>query len=235
MLNPSWLDEIRDQLKRQELPPPYVERLCRELSDHLHDIQEEKQGMDAEMVDASNVRMGEPSDLAQFIGSEFRKQSFSRKHPIAMFAAMPVLLLLGIWGGLYAGLELFDYVLASLLGESVEWAATESVAISLSPTDQLIVYGVIWVPVALTTVIFCRAARRRRVSWRWPLLTAATLAVFPGMTVRVMPSMILIGVQPAITAALLLQALLPLTIAGCYSWRRSRLERVEWAIDLRGS
>ena len=42
---------------------------------------------------------------------------------------------------------------------------------------------------------------------------------------------ILIGVQPAITAALLLQALLPLTIAGWYSWRRSRLERVEWAID----
>ena len=99
MLNPSWHDEFLDQLKRQELPPPYVERLCRELSDHLHDIQEEKQGMEAETVDTPNVRMGEPSDLAQFIGSEFRKQSFSQKHPIVMFAAMPVLLLLGIWAG----------------------------------------------------------------------------------------------------------------------------------------
>ena len=93
---------------------------------------------------------------------------------------------------------------------------------------------VIWVPVALTTVIFCRAARRRRVSWRWPLLTAATLAVFPGMMVRLAPSgdwMLIIGVSPSITAAVLLQALLPLTIAGWYSWRRSRLERLEWAID----
>jgi hypothetical protein len=223
MVNPSWLDELLDQLKRQELPPPYVERLCRELSDHLHDIQEEKQGMDAEMVYTPNVRMGEPSDLAQFIGSEFRKQSFSQKHPIVMFAVMPVLLLLGIWAGLQAGLLLLDDVLGVLLGES-----GESVATGLSLTDQLIIYGAIWVPVALTTVIFCRAARRRRVSWRWPLLTAATLAVFPGMTVRLTPIrdwVLVIGVPPAITAALLLQALLPLAIAGWYSWRRSRLER----------
>src|SRR5262245_59489694 len=115
MVNPSWLDEFLDQLKRQELPPPYVERLWRELSDHLHDIQEEKQGMDAEMVPNPSVRMGEPSDLAQVIGSEFRKLSFSQKHPIVMFAVMPVLLLLGIWTGLWAGLwagvMLLDYVL----------------------------------------------------------------------------------------------------------------------------
>jgi hypothetical protein len=77
----------------------------------------------------------------------------------------------------------------------------------------------------LTTVIFCRAARRTRVSWRWPLLTAATLAVFPGVTVRLTPTMLLVGIPPAITAALLLQSLLPLAIGGWYSWRGFRLER----------
>jgi hypothetical protein len=197
-----------------------VERLWRELSDHLHDIQEEKPGMDAEMVYTPNVRIGEPSDLAQFIGSEFRKRSFSQKHPIVMFAVIPVLLLVGIWAGVWAGLWLLDCVLGCLLGES-----GESVATVLSLTDQFIVYGVIWVPVALTTVILCRVARRRRVSWRWPLLTAATLAVFPGMMVRVMPTMILIGVPPSITAAMLLQSLLPLAIGGWYCWRGFRLER----------
>ena len=190
--------------------------------------------MDAEMVSNPNVRMGEPGDLAQFIRSEFRKQSFSQKHPIVMFAVMPVLLLLGTWAGLWAGLMLLDYVLAGLLGEP-----GESVATGLSLTDQLITYGAIWVPVALTTVIFCRAARRRRVSWRWPLLTAAMFAVFPGMTVRLTPIrdwVLVIGVPPAITAALLLQSLLPLAIGGWYCWRGFRLEpRVEWAIDLRGS
>jgi hypothetical protein len=222
MVNPSWLDELLDQLKRQELPPPYVERLCRELSDHLHDIHEERQGMDAEMVATPSVRMGEPSDLAQFIGSEFRKRSFSQKHPIVTFAVMPVLLLLGIWAGLWGGLWLLDYVLAGLLGVPGERVPIESVVTGLSLTEQLITYGEIWAPVALTTVIFCRAARRRRVSRRWPLLTAATLAVFPGMTVRLMPTMILIGVPPAITAALLLQSLLPLAIGGWYAWRGYR-------------
>ena len=121
------------------------------------------------MIYTPNVRMGEPSDLAKFIGSEFRNL-----------------------------------------------------------TDQLIIDAEVWVPVALTIVIFCRAAQRERVSWRWPLLTAATLAVFPGMTVRLTPIrdwVLVIGVPPAITAALLLQSLLPLAIAGWYSWRRSRLER----------
>jgi hypothetical protein len=40
-----------------------------------------------------------------------------------------------------------------------------------------------------------------------------------------MPTMILIGVPPAITAALLLQSLLPLAIGGWCSWRGLRLER----------
>ncbi len=230
MVNPPWLDELLDQLKREGLPPPYVERLRRELSDHLHDIQEEKQGMDAGMVRTPNVRMGEPDDLAQFIGSEFRKQSFSQKHPIVTFVGMPVLLLLGIWAGLETGLLLLDCVLVGLLGEPTVWE-WETVATGLSLTDRLIIYGEIWIPVALTTVIFCRAARRRRVSWRWPLLTAATLGVFPGMTMRLASSgdpagwVLLIGVPSAITATLILQALLPLTIAGWYSWRMSRLER----------
>jgi hypothetical protein len=229
IVNPPWLDELRVQLKRQELPPLYMERLWRELRDHLHDVQEEKQGMDAETVNPPNVRMGEASDLARFIGSEFRKQSFSQKHPIVLFAVMPVLLVLLTWAGLWAGVMLLGYAFDGPQVETGESVATgqapgESVVSSLSPTEQFITYCVIWVPVALTTVMFCRAAGRRRVSWRWPLLTAATFAVFPGMTVRLTPSLLLIGVPPAITAALVLQALVPLAIGGWYSWRGFRLE-----------
>ncbi len=50
MANPSWFEELCEQLKRQSLPPQYVERLLKELSDHFQDIQEEKQSMDAEKV-----------------------------------------------------------------------------------------------------------------------------------------------------------------------------------------
>jgi hypothetical protein len=190
-----------------------VERLIEELSDHFQDIQEEKMRMDAEQVCTPDARMGEPSELAQFVGSEYRKRCFSQKHPVVMFAVMPVLLLLVIWSGL--GL------LAYGIGSMFEGPA-EPVASSL--TEQLICYGLIWLPVTLTTVIFCRAAQRRRVSWRWSMLTAATLAVFPGMTVRLSPSMLLIGLlPPALSATALIQLMLPLAIGSWYSWRGYRL------------
>src|SRR4051794_15627813 len=105
-----------------------------------------------------------------------------------MFAVMPVLLLLAIW----AGLMLVAFIIDSVLGEG-----TGSVVDDF--TKQLFGYGVIWLPVTLTTVVFCRAARHRRLNWRWPLLTAATLAIFPGLTVSLTPSTLLIGLFPAIS------------------------------------
>jgi hypothetical protein len=214
MVNPPWLEELREQVKQQGLPPQYVDRLLQELSDHFHDVQEEKKGMGAGKVCTPSTRMGEPSDLAQLIGSEYRKQYFSQRHPVLMFALMPVLLLLGIW----AGLMLLALIVGSVLGE-----AAESVVDSF--TAQLIICGVIWLPVALTTVIFCRAARRRRVNWRWSLLTAAALAFFPGMTVSVAPSTVTVGFLPATTVAAFIQFMLPLAIGGWYSWRGYRLRR----------
>jgi hypothetical protein len=233
MASPSWLEELGSHVERQGLPPHYVERLLQELSDHFEDVQEEKMRMDAEKVCTPAARMGDPGDLARFIGSEYRKQSFSQRHPVVTFGVMPVLLLLGTWAGLWAGLLLLDCVLGGLLGDSGALVANGP-----SVTNQLVIYGEIWVPVALTTVIFCRAARRRRMSWRWPLLTAATLAVFPGMMLgqttlsslgqaadgNFLDSVLVIGVPPAITAALLLQSLLPLAIGGWYAWRGYRLQ-----------
>ena len=163
--------------------------------------------------------MGEPSQLAQFVESQYRKRCFSQKHPVVMFAVMPVLLLLGFW----SGLGLLAYGVETLFDEPAELEQpTESVA--LSPTELLIGYGVIWIPVTLTTVIFCRAAQRRRVSWRWSMLTAATLAVFPGMTVRLSPSALVIGLLPvAFPLTALYQMMLPLAIGSWYSWRGYRL------------
>jgi hypothetical protein len=229
-----WLEQLRELVNRQGLPPQYLERLFEELSDHFQDIQEEKKGMDAEQVSTPDTRMGEPSELAQVVGSEYRKRSFSQKHPVVMFAVMPVLLLLGIW----SGLGLLAYGIESMFAEPAEPVASsltepaEPVASNLTEpaepvasnlTEQLICCGVIWLPVTLTTVIFCRAAQRRRVSWRWSMLTAATLAVFPGMTVRLSPSMLAIGLVPMLSVTAVLQFMLPLAIGSWYSWSGYRL------------
>jgi hypothetical protein len=214
MVGPPWLEELREQVKQQGLPPQYVERLLQELSDHFQDIQGEKKGMDAEKVCIPGTRMGEPGDLARFIGSEYRKQHLGQKHPVVMFAVMPVLLLLAIW----AGLMLVAYIIDSVLGEAAGSVVDDF-------TKQLISYGVIWLPVALTTVVFCRATRHRRLNWRWSLLTAAILAIFPGLTVSLTPSTLLLGLFPAITLVTSIQVVLPLAICGWYSWRGQWLQR----------
>ncbi len=211
-----WLEQLRELVNRQGLPPQYMERLFEELSDHFQDIQEEKKRMDAEQVSTPDARMGEPSELAQFVGGEYRKRRFSQKHPVVMFAALPVLLLLCIW----SGLGLLAYGIGGMLAGPA--GPAESV-VSLTKTEQLICCGIIWLPVALTAVIFCRAAQRQRVSWRRPMLTAATLAVFPGMMVRLNSSMLIIGLPyPTMSVTALIQLMLPLAIGSWYSWRGYR-------------
>jgi hypothetical protein len=212
MAGPPWLDELRARLERQGLPPDYVGRLLEELGDHFCDLQEEREGMDAEKLPTPETRMGEPGDLAQLIGTAYRRPCFSRRHPVVVFSLMPALLLLAIW----TGLILLAYLLGTVLGEEAESAAD-------GPAAQLVCYGVVWLPVALAAVLFCRVARRRRLDWRWPLLTAVTLAVFPGMTVRLTPSMLAIGFAPPAGGAALVQVLLPLAIGGWYGWRGYRL------------
>ncbi len=158
--------------------------------------------------------MGEPNALAQCIGTEYHKQGFRQKHRVVMLAVMPVLLLLGVW----AGLGLLAFIIGSVIGD-----AAESIASTFA--EQLICYGSIWIPVALTSVVFGRVARHQRVGWRWALLPAATLAVFPGMTIAVTPTTITLGIVPAINLAAVIQFLLPLVIGGAYAWRGFQLQR----------
>ena len=58
MDNQPWLDSVREQLARHNLPPSYVQRFTEELGDHLDDVNEE--GMDADAFS----RLGEPEQVA---------------------------------------------------------------------------------------------------------------------------------------------------------------------------
>ena len=44
---PQWLNELRAELARHNLPPFYVERLVSELSDHFTDFMEDRMSTDA--------------------------------------------------------------------------------------------------------------------------------------------------------------------------------------------
>jgi hypothetical protein len=218
-LDQPWLEALREQVKRQKLPPRYAERLFQELSDHIQDIQEEK-SMDADNDRNPNVRMGEPGELAQFIGSEYRKQHFWQKHPIVTFTVMPILLMLGI----LAGLVIIAFIAGNIYVGLGGTAESLTGGFPKRLIMQLITYGGIGLPVTLTAVIFCRAMWDRGMNWRWLLLTGATLAFFPGMTVNLTRSTLIIGFSSTITVAAFAQFMIPVIICGSYGLRASRLQ-----------
>ena len=133
---------------------------------------------------------------------------------------MPILLLLTF----YAGLLILVFIAASIFSGLGGTAASLTEGLPKRYITQLIAYGGIGLPVTLTAVIFCRAMRDRGMDRRWLLLTGATLALFPGMTVSLTPSTLMIGFSSTITMAAFTQIMIPIVICGSYSLRASRLQ-----------
>ncbi len=84
-----WLEAFRRQLLQQALPPQHVERLVRELHDHLADAQEDSR-MDANRHD-SHVEIGNPVDIANAAAQEYCGRTFRQRHPIALRLALTTL------------------------------------------------------------------------------------------------------------------------------------------------
>src|SRR5438105_3655194 len=91
-----WLDRLRAALARRRLPAAYAERLAQELSDHFHDLTEEKMS-----TEALQERMGEPEQVAEAARVEYRRRAVFRRHRwlgVTTFLILPVpLLCVGWW------------------------------------------------------------------------------------------------------------------------------------------
>jgi hypothetical protein len=84
MGDPLWLNRVREQLARHNLPPSYVERFIEELVDHLEDLEEEN--VEADL----HSRLGEPEQVADAAVATYRRRSFLGRHPSAAFLVFAV-------------------------------------------------------------------------------------------------------------------------------------------------
>jgi hypothetical protein len=84
MMNPSWLDLVRQRLAKHVLPPNYVERVVEELADHLEDLKEENVEADA------YSRLGDPEQVAEAAVITYRRRSFLGRHPVAAFVVFGI-------------------------------------------------------------------------------------------------------------------------------------------------
>jgi hypothetical protein len=168
--NRAWHEKLHAELVRQQLPPAYVARLMDELCAHYDDLLEECASMDAVPPNWVSDRIGKPERLAESAGDVYRRRTFSGRHPVLTFAALPLGLVLAAWAGLMA----VHYAVGTAL-ESQGWTITPPPMADGIATFELLL------PIALVCAVFARLARRCGLDWRWPLLTTGVLAMLSGV------------------------------------------------------
>jgi len=230
-----WLLELRAELARRRLPPTYVERFVLELSDHVTDFLEDRMSTDAKDLHGVFDRLGAPGRVADSAAKEYRQARFSRRHPVLMFVALPILSVPLLWIG-YA----FALVLAvKALGIDSGRSGGERVLVDTSTAAwqwasacaPYLVVGLVLVPVGLATAFYAFLARRAGVSNSWIVSMSFVLAVLGGLATSqfLLPTettqgMLNVGFGFSLHPSTLqiVQFLLPLAIGGWAVWRQMK-------------
>ena len=236
MLARPWLEQLRGELTRRKLPPPYVERLMSELSDHVSDSLEDPMSTDAKDFHALAHRLGSPQEVATAAATEYRRTHFCGRHPILTFVLLPIVALPLLWAsGMVVMLASAKAFGLETGGDGVGGAVWHWASVNA----PLIVLGVLVLPIALAAAVFCRIASTAGVSWKWTLSACGILAaiggaamanvVLPGMAEKGMVTFGLgIGTHPS--EAQLLQFALPLAIGAWAIWRQAAKHRDACAV-----
>ncbi len=176
MVDPKWHSELHRALVRQGLPRPYRERLMDELLDHAISLQEETAGMDAVETDTVKQKVGEPKQLAQLAGEEYRKRTWLGRHPVVAFLIAPIPMLVLSWI-----LSMLLLVIPGKILQACGVATDGFTSSSLSATTvQLLNVGhYLWAvsPFILTSFWACWIARRTGRGPRWLFACCAVITL----------------------------------------------------------
>ena len=165
MVSRSWLERVNSEMARRGVPAGRRSRLLAELRDHLVDLTERGEHMsEIEMSDA----LGCPETLAEQAATEYRKESWIRRHPLCVFGLSPLpATLLGLT--LYLLLAFgVAWLLECVFGELPVTGEHERLTRSIITAYGFTV-GV--VPFVACAVLFGRLAVKSKVS-RWWLVSA---------------------------------------------------------------
>lgn len=225
-----WLDNLRRELARQNLPPFYVERLVEELTDHITDCMEDRMSTDAKDLRSLAARLGAARDIAAAAQSEYCKTNFWGRHPILSFVLLPILALPIVWAAAFV-IVLFA---SKLLGLDTGGNASESLAEWARWSMPGVVFLSLFVPIVAVAALVCRMGSRAGVHWRWTVIACAIVAVVGGTA---MANIVLpigasrgqmtfgFGVSQYPTPGQLLQFAAPLALGIWAGWRQSDRRR----------
>ena len=216
MASPAWREALRQELARQGLPPGYVERLVQELCDHFDDTKEENMSMDDSLA---AERVGKPDALAAAAGTEYHERVFARKHPVLVFALLPLLLFPLLWVVLVLALSLAANLIYGCMADT-NLSPEQLLGVSCAETAGMLILA------ACLCVFFGRFVRKHRIDGRWAWLTTGILTVFAGASFWTVKPLapgrepqLLFCLGLPVTLQQLLQSALILAV-GCWCCRR---------------
>ncbi|MGL6077012.1 MAG: hypothetical protein ACRC8S_22885 [Fimbriiglobus sp.] len=160
-MNPQlWFERVDDQLKRRGVPARFRRRFLAEASDHADDLMEGGLEMSESLMEA---RLGKPDEVATVAADQYRRATWTHRHPLLMFGLLPVPLFVLLLVALAVGLEVLVSCTCWLLGierEEIPRWATVSTAYAFCWTLK-------FVPFAIMTWLFTRRFVRSAVHWGW--------------------------------------------------------------------
>jgi hypothetical protein len=150
-----------------------VDRLARELSDHLFDVMEDSMSTDAQGFQFAASQMGMPQEVAATAANEYRQQRFSSRHPVLMFVVLPIFTLPVLWAASFCGLILAikGLGLDETFSAANEWATA---------TTPILISAIFLVTIAFAAFLYSRLAAKAAVSWKWTLGACVIFALIGG-------------------------------------------------------
>jgi hypothetical protein len=212
-------------------PAGYAQRSVAELGEHFEDSAQAyiADGLESSAVDARvSQRIGEPEILAEQLVASYRVASWWGRHPIIGFCLLPpvtlmillpatVLVLYGLFllGNLFSrhAIPLDEFKRAVITAPSafVEW-------------NNPLLYFIHSVPIAITTILFCKLVARSASGMNWFLITCGVCSLSGFFTwTGFSPNGFYLGYGSPATHNWISAAIPWLIAAGVFGWRTHRL------------
>lgn len=177
MVSWSWLERVEGEMARRGVPAGRRSRLLAELCDHLEDLTEGGKRMSE--IELNDV-LGRPEALAERALTEYRKESWIRRHPLWVFGFTPLpaaLLALTLYLLLAFGAAwLLEYAFGELPVAGDQGLLARRIITAYGFTVGL-------VPFVACAVLFGRLAVRSKVSKWWLMISVAQVGIIAWMVV----------------------------------------------------
>lgn len=226
-----WSEQLRADLRRQGLPPHYIDRLVEELADHALDSQTENPSMEAQQAYKA---LGTTEQLAATASREFRRRTFVSRHPWLAFVLGPVVLApmvyLSLLFGPFCILSTIGAALALVTGNNMFEVAEEPSTLCPYWIAGCYHHFFRFVPFVLTACFFGLWGRRIGME-RWAILACGIVAVMAGLMVsHIRPfgensAEWMFGFAFRLNVNQLFQMLVPLLVGGWFLLRLSHDSR----------